>query len=374
MKKQGKIQEKPSPTQRKTAILMQLFLCFLAILFLSSCHYGLPVPQEMGNMALLRTFAVDLETEGVNTQENQWQVTVSTDKQQKANSDAEALVLSAQAKTLSGACQQIHGNTEDYVFFGYVDQLILGEILTNQGIMPVLQYFATEPQCSLGTSIWLAQGQAGDLLSTDSDQSTPEHLQTLRQESRLGVGGISRKVGEVMADLKDQGASFMPILTPMPENQVLRQNSYGIIKGDSLVAVLTENQAQGLELLESQPQLLEVTLAEGTYALQLQEISRQLSLQYQEETLDSVVISLKIQAEILEKPENPRENILPQVEEEITALLEDFLSTCADLEADPLNLGGYLAVTMGCDLETEGQSFHSLPQEILVQVNLPNQW
>ena len=113
-----------------------LALCLL----LTGCS-GLPTAREMGDMALLRTLGVDPSPAGVS-------VTGSTGPRAKGlQGDREpALTLSADRESLSGACLAMQGQSDSFVFFGYVDQLLVGEELAKEGVRPVLDYFSRDAE------------------------------------------------------------------------------------------------------------------------------------------------------------------------------------------------------------------------------------
>ena len=86
-------------------------------------------------MALLRTMGVD-----AGEKEGDLRVTVSTGKR-AAGLQGEGqppLILSAEGGSLSSACLAMQGLSDSYVFYGYVDQLLLGEELALEGVQTVL--------------------------------------------------------------------------------------------------------------------------------------------------------------------------------------------------------------------------------------------
>ena len=95
---------------------------------LTGCGRVLPYAREMGDMALMRVMGVDGEEDGLS-------VTVSTGKRASGlqNEEEGALILSLQGQSLSTVCQAMQGASESYVFYGYVDQLLLGEEMARQG-------------------------------------------------------------------------------------------------------------------------------------------------------------------------------------------------------------------------------------------------
>ena len=127
--------------------VMLTALALAGMLLLSGCSATLlPYAREMGDMALLRTMGVDAG-EG----DYQVEVTVSTGKRAYGlqGESQPSLVLSAQRESLSAACLAMQGLSDSYVFYGYVDQLLLGEELSKRGVWPVLDYFAQDVELGL---------------------------------------------------------------------------------------------------------------------------------------------------------------------------------------------------------------------------------
>ena len=126
-----------------------------SVLALTGCgKAALPYAREMGDMALLRTMGVDAEGDRV-------RVTVSTGRRTAGlqGEGQPALVLSALGDSLSGACRSMQGLSDSYVFYGYVDQLLLGEGAALAGVEPVLDYFSRDVELGLGAQMWLVRGE-----------------------------------------------------------------------------------------------------------------------------------------------------------------------------------------------------------------------
>lgn len=217
-------------------------------LLLSGCS-GLPAAREMGDMALLRTMGVDTSPAGV-------AVTGSTGPRAKGlQSEGEAaLTLAADRESLSAACLAMQGQSDSYVFFGYVDQILLGEDLAERGVRPVLDYFARDSELGLGAQLWLIQGAtAREALSTGGDQGADSRLENIQHDSKMGIANLTRTAGEVYADLLERGSAYVPALTPAGEGAVLAESGYGILKGETLLGFLEGEEAKGLELLAGGP-------------------------------------------------------------------------------------------------------------------------
>ena len=239
----------------------------LACLLLSGCS-GLPTARERGDMALLRTMGVDKHPEGV-------EVTVSTGPRARGlqGEGEPSLVLSAARPSLSAACLAMQGQSDSFVFYGYVDQLLLGQGLAEEGIQAVLDYFSRDVELGLGAQLWLIRdATAKEAVDSGEDEGVEGRLSTLRTDGKMGVASISRTAGEVYTDLLEQGAAFVPALTPAGEDDTsLTECGYAVLKGERLAGFLDAEAARGLELLSGRgtAEILEEELPDNRLSVRL---------------------------------------------------------------------------------------------------------
>lgn len=231
-----------------------LALCLL----LTGCD-GLPRAREMGDMALLRTLGVDVGEEGPS-------VTVSTGPQARGlqGQNEPALTLTAEGESLSAAALELQGRSDRYVFFGYADQLLLGEGLAREDVRPVLDWFARDGELGLGAQLWVIRGNtARAAVESGGERGVEGRLSTLRTDGRLGVAAIPRTAGEVYADLLEWGSAYAPALVlGGEEGKDLMDGGYAVFKGGALVGFLRDESARGLEILVGRPALDTVELDE----------------------------------------------------------------------------------------------------------------
>lgn len=246
---------------------MKLLAVMLLCLLLCGCD-GLPRAREMGDMALLRTMGVDGDGQGVT-------LSVSTGPRAKGlqAEGQPALVLSAKGDSLSSACLSLQGQSDSYVFFGHVDQLLVGEELAREGLESVLDYFVRDGELGMDAQLWIIRGDtAQQAVASGGDNGVEARLSTLRTDGDLGVALRSRTVGEVYADLLERGAAFVPALSLVEQGDTaLAERGYGILVGDRLVGFLDGEAAEGLELLIGHPErdMLSFEFKEESYVLQV---------------------------------------------------------------------------------------------------------
>lgn len=286
------------------------------VLLLTGCS-GLPYPREMGDMALLRTMGVDLGEEGLS-------VTVSTGPRAKGlqGEGESALVLSAQGESLSDAALTLQSLSDSYVFFGYVDQLLLGEELAGAGVTQVLDYFARDVELGLGAQLWVVRdASAQQAVEAGGDQGVEGRLSTLRLDGEMGIAALARTAGEVYTDLLEQGSAYLPALQPGAEEQaVLLEAGYAVLKGDTLVGFLDGEAARGLELLVGKPSsdIIPVELEGETVYVRITGGDTTCRLETEGGQVTGLTVACRVTAQLAEYRTQPNRNQLQTVEEELT--------------------------------------------------------
>lgn len=228
-------------------------LAGLLALTLTGCGRWLPQAREMDDMALMRTMGVDAGTGE--------ELTVSVSSSRRARGiqgEEEApLILSASRPSISGACLAMQGLSDSYVFYGHIDQLLLGEGLARQGVMEALEHFSRDKELGLGTQVWLIHGaEALAAIQAGKEAGVDNRLSSLQADGEMGAAGMSRTAGEALTGLLEDGSTYLPALELSQgegEDTALLEYGYGVLRGGTLVGWLTGEEARGLELAQGQP-------------------------------------------------------------------------------------------------------------------------
>ena len=349
-----------------------------ACMFLTGCS-GLPSAREMGDMALLRTMGIDAAPEGV-------AVTGSTGPRARGiQSEGEpALTLSADRESLSGACLAMQGQSDSYVFFGYVDQLLIGEELAGQGIRPVLDYFARDVELGLGAQLWLVRGaSARDALSAGGDKGVDSRLETLQADSKMGVASLTRTAGEVYTDLLELGSAYVPALSPAGDGTAaLTEQGYGVLKGDALAGFLDGEAARGLELLAGGPSadILEAALPDQQVSVKITSACTKSRLEFRNGAPSGLKLTCRAEARLSEYKRRPAREELAQLQHQLAgrerSRIEAALAQLKGLQADCTGLGAKAAITRPAQWQTIQADwpaqFSRIPTEIEVQIEINN--
>lgn len=347
-----------------------------ACLLLTSCS-GFPTAREMGDMALLRTLGVDPSPAGV-------AVTGSTGPRARGveGEGESALTLSADRESLSAACLAMQGQSDSFVFFGYVDQLLLGEELAKQGVRPVLDYFSRDAELGLGAQLWLVRGaSARDALSSGGEQGLDSRLETLQNDSEMGIANLTRTAGEAYTDLLELGCAYVPALSPAGDGGTfLREAGYGVLKGDTLVGFLEGEAARGLELLAGGPSadILDTELPSGPVSVKMTSAHTKSVLVFRGNTPSALKLTCKLEARLSEYRRRPEGEELDELRSELEERERERIMAALDgLRAwgtDCTGLGAKAGISHPARWERVKadwpERFGRVPVEVTVQIKI----
>lgn len=354
--------------------MRRLSVLLAAVLLLTGCS-GLPRPREMGDMALLRTMGVD-------KRENGLAVTVSTGPRAKGiqAEGQPALMLSAVGKSLSAACLSMQGLSDSYVFFGYVDQLLVGEELARDGVIPVLDYFARDRELGLGAQLWVVrEASAEDAVRAGGDQGVDSRLSTLQTDGKMGVAALPRTAGEVYADLLEWGSAYLPALVlAQGEDTALAERGYAILKGEALAGFLDGEAAQGLELLAGRPEqdILDVELGGQLVSVRVTGADTRSKLEFEGDALTGMTVTCRVDAQLAEYriplSDTERERLISVLEARECARMEAALKQLQGWQADCLGLGHRAALSSPGKWQTVKADWprHFEALDVTVRVNM----
>ena len=345
-------------------------------LLLAGCS-GLPTAREMGDMALLRTLGVDTSPAGV-------AVTGSTGPRARGmkGEGEPALTLSADRASLSAACLAMQGQSDSYVFFGYVDQLLVGQALAEEGVRPVLDYFARNAELGLGAQLWLVRGaSARDALSAGGEQGVDSRLETLQNDSEMGVANLTRTAGETYTDLLELGCAYVPALSPAGDGGVLlTEAGYGVLKGDTLSGFLEGEAARGLELLAGGPSsdILDVNLPGGPASVKVTSARTKSALNFRGNTPSALKLSCQIEARLSEYRQRPEGEALDRIRAELESRererIEEALDRLQTWGTDCTGLGAGAGMSRPARWEAVREDwaewFSRVPVEVTVQIKI----
>ncbi len=317
----------------KGAVAWSVALAF----FLSGCTTAdsiLPYGRELEDMALMEGMGVDGDGETT------YQVTLSTGASQGENGESTTLVLTGEGESVASGCEEIQGLGSAYVYYGHVEQLLIGEELAVSGIDGVLGYVQGDVEMRLDTYLYiLKEGTAQEAMELLAEQGTsvPDRLGAMAGDSALIPTFTPVTVREVLTHINRSGAVAVPALT-LTEDGTLVSDGFAILKEGALVGYVTGAAAQGVDLLTEQVHR-EVVDLQGT-ALRLVDSTTKITPDFENGQLVGVTISTAVEANISQAGQDDltQEELEQALTQELQGRIWAALEQSVALEADFLEL------------------------------------
>lgn len=198
----------------------------------------LPYAREIDTVVLMRTMGADVTAEGVS-------VTLSSGAEDGKLPE----LLDGQGGTISGALLTLQGKGESSLFYGHVGQLLLGETLARENLLAPLDYVLRDVETRLDTDLYIIRGadaQTAIRSAAGPGESAADRLEAMSEDAGLLSATMTRTVGQVLTDLGEQEAAFVPALE-LAEG-TLEAAGYAILKENRLVGWTQEAAAKGVNL------------------------------------------------------------------------------------------------------------------------------
>lgn len=201
-------------------------IAILVLLLVINSRTGAILPK---GLEIERTLL--METLGVDGSEGAYAVTASSRSRPAAGDTAakEAQCAAGGGATLPEAWESITLLGGDEVFLRDAEQVLVGEALARQSVLPLLEHLAQSQELRLESQLWLVKGEAKEVL----EGMTESGGVTSRVEAlgRQVVEPVSAR--SVMVDLLEKGTALVPALTW--DGEELDWAGYGVLQDGRLV-------------------------------------------------------------------------------------------------------------------------------------------
>ena len=316
---------------------------------------ALPYASEIEDTVLLRTLGVDVGTQSLDGVG----VTASSgERPAVGDSPGQAgVVLSAQADTVSAARTMMQSYGKDELFFGDVEQVVVGEGLAQRGLDDLLALMARDPELRLEARLWVVRGgSASDVLfGGEESGGVDDRLDAMESNADQGAATLPRTAREALVDLARSGTTFLPALAQGPSrpgdgaegDTTVSTAGYALFRDGALCGWAAGEEAHGIHLLLGRADggLLECAAPDGArVALLLTGVRTGYTPIFRGGALAGLEVKCKVEARLAEVRGGDalsREE-LAWLEAETARLcrtrMETALSHSRALEADYLNL------------------------------------
>lgn len=362
-----------------------LILCSLA-----GCA-AFPFAHEIESTVLMRALGVDVGTESIDGVA----VTASSGARPAAGTQKPEppTVLAAQADTVSAACQRIQALGDQFVFYGDVDQLLLGEGQAQRSLTTVLAHVGRDRDLRLEAQLWVVKGaSAADVLfSAEEGGGASSRLDAMREDAGLFSAALPKTARETLVELTRNGCTFVPALAAVPSRAgdgatggtAIAPAGYALFRDGALVGWTDSETSRGVNLLLGQvdTDIFEVMTPDcSRVALKINGASVKYQLVVENGLLTGLAVQGKIEADVAER----RGDCV--LDQETLAWLEHALATVAQgrmaaaaallqaLDADCLGLGAKATLAAPWYKEVVGDqwgaAFASLPVTVFVEAKV----
>lgn len=306
-------------------------------LCLVGCSTGdsiLPYGRELEDMALMEAMGVD--GDGDTT----YQVTLSTGANQGENGESTTLVLTGTGESVASGCEEIQGLGSAYVYYGHVEQLLIGEELATSGIDGVLGYVQSDGEMRLDTYLYiLKEGTAQEAMELLAQQGTSvaDRLEAMEGDSTLIPSFTPVTVREVLTHTNRSESVAVPALS-LTEDGTLVSDGFAILKEGALVGYVTGTAAQGVDLVTEEV-YREVVDLQGA-ALRLVDSTTKITPDFEDGQLTGVTISTEVEANINQASDSglTQEELEQALARELEGRIWAALEQSVALDADFLEL------------------------------------
>ena len=218
---------------------------------------ALPYAYEIEDTVLLRTLGVDMATQRLDGVA----VTASSgERPAVGDSPGQAgVVLSAQADTVSAARTMMQSYGKDELFFGDVEQVVVGEGLAQRGLDDLLALMARDPELRLEARLWVVRGgSASDVLfGGEESGGVDDRLDAMESNADQGAATLPRTAREALVDLARSGTTFLPALAQGPSrpgdgaegDTTVSTAGYALFRDGALCGWAAGEEAHGIHLL-----------------------------------------------------------------------------------------------------------------------------
>lgn len=282
-----------------------VIVCFVWMAMLTGCAGPslLPYAREMGDTALIRAVGVDIREEDA-------ELTVSTG----VRSDGEdALVLSAQGRTLPEAALAVQSLGDSYAYYGHVDQLVVGEEQALVGLDGLMDWVAREAELGLGMQLWLVRdATASRVIRAGGARGSADRLSRLNTDSETGAANIGCTAARLMSVLARDGSVYLPavVVTQRREGDggggeegALLPAGYGVLRKGKLVCWTDDDTARGVELMEEQAfgHVVHLTLDDGAVVgVRLEKARTRVDPVFRDDVLSGLDVRCDVTARIVQ--------------------------------------------------------------------------
>lgn len=263
---------------------------------------------------------------------------------EKGVSADQSLVLSTTGTAVAQMIKSLELRNWRPLFFGHTKIIVFGEEVAREGIWSFLNFFERNPHTDLRLKVFIADGEARDVLQTSNPREplASIYLNRLTELESLTARTITQNFQDSLIRLHDTGNTILPRVRSTETEFVIGGGA--LIKDWKLIAWLGENEAFAAQFLfdEVTRSNISVKLDEYIYSVFVSSSSTKIKPVLISEQL-AFKIDIKIECNVnevfsltrMDTDYVPLKEIENKVTEFVTDLINHLLEKLQSLKVDP---------------------------------------
>ncbi|MBQ9980618.1 MAG: hypothetical protein IJP23_06130 [Oscillospiraceae bacterium] len=224
-----------------------------------------------------------------------------------SSSAAPPVLLSARGKTISAAVAKMQAYTEKHMFYGHLEQVIIGQSAAEHGVEDLLDYMRRDPEMRPSTKIYVTRDcTARDIMEKGGGHSAlPNLLAALEDAGRQLSLAPAVPLGRFEGDMVSFGAVSVPALklTEIDGKSAgaLEICGSAVFRENKLAGYLSQDETRGANILSrvARTDMVELDTPEGqAVALRITETDLTLRPVGGEDEIECININVYVEAEV----------------------------------------------------------------------------
>lgn len=238
---------------------------------------------------------------------------------------------------------------QDELFYAHVQYILLGESMTQSGILPVLDWVERSPTMRLGTPLFAVRGAAADAVTASGEKTDITMMLASLEREQQTRGEPIYTLREVATNLYERGSALcLSVVLKSSEDTVpvgsdatlsVIPAGYAVLKDGVIAAYLTEEETKGAVIADQRGTGMTITAADHT--LSLLSSRTDFSGEWLDGALTGIHIDCELETGILERSPGEETDITQlqgELSDTVTAWLEAVAERSQALSCDFLDM------------------------------------
>lgn len=320
--------------------MKRLLILLLIPMLFCSCRES----EQIDELAFVKTLGIDFS-------EGQLEITCAYVVPSGEKETPRGESVSVTCKTLSQGLNLVEASTDRKVFFGQIENVIIGENAARRGIAGEVDYLVRSDELRFDIPVIVVKGESAKKLIEDTSESETHISQQITKllKSNYSTSVASEvQLAALVEMLEDPFKSpYLPYIERAEKG--ISINGYGVFNEDKLMEFFSQEESLGINFLNNdvENRIIVVNDQDKSITLKLTKSKTRIRLKDGIFRVNIKLMSEVVQAEgtINNLDDELTQGLIARQNEEIKRVVEASLTRLKN---------------MGCDVSTFGDTFHNV--------------